>query len=526
MLGPPKLRALDQPIRVSLEDLVPMDNFYRYLDAKLDLSFVREWVADCYAERGRPSIDPVVFFKLQLILFFEGLRSERKLMETVHLNLAHRWYLGYRLDEPLPDHSSLTRIRTRLGLLLFQRFFQHVVELCQQAGLVWGQELIVDATKVPANADYDSLIPRWYLRAKAHLEDLFAGETPAAGACAEPGVSAAEASATVADESPGAADALVRWPFPGTAAEEQRVADANQTTWRLLDQLRLDPERPATRGYQRKTDLRVSTTDPDAAPIQTGVKPTLGYRDHYVVDGGKARIILSAVVLPGDIIDNTPLPDLLWRVRFRWKIAPRRVVADARYGTTENIQLLEEAGIRAYMPVPNFDERTDCYPASRFSYDAAQDAYRCPEGHLLHRSTVKHTDGAEMYRPDAAICNACPVKAACTTSDHGRTLRRSLHADLIERVKGYHQTEAYKKAMRKRQVWVEPLFGEAKDWHGLRRFRLRGLWKVNSEGLLVAAGQNLKRWLTKTGWGRRHGPAGSLALSPSLPSCPAFACFS
>ncbi len=128
MLGPPKLRLLDQPITVSVEDLVPQDHFYRHLDATLDLSFVRQWVADCHAGGGRPSIDPVVFFKLQLILFFEGLRSERKLMETVALHLAHRWYLGYHLDEPLPDHSSLTRIRERLGLAIFQRFFARVVE--------------------------------------------------------------------------------------------------------------------------------------------------------------------------------------------------------------------------------------------------------------------------------------------------------------------------------------------------------------------------------------------------------------
>ena len=98
---------------VSLEALVPADHFYRHLDAALDLSFIREWVQDLYADGGRPSIDPVVFFKLQLIMFFEGSRSERKLMETVALNLAHRWYIRYGLDEPLPDHSSLTRIRAQ-----------------------------------------------------------------------------------------------------------------------------------------------------------------------------------------------------------------------------------------------------------------------------------------------------------------------------------------------------------------------------------------------------------------------------
>jgi transposase len=148
MLGPSKNRDLDRSVLVSLERLVPSDHFYRHLEKTLDLSFVRDWVKDCYAANGRPSIDPVVFFKLQLALFFEGLRAERQLMRVAADHLSIRWYAGYNLDEPLPDHSSLTRIRQRLGLPLFRRFFEHVVELCDEAGLIWGKELLVDATKV------------------------------------------------------------------------------------------------------------------------------------------------------------------------------------------------------------------------------------------------------------------------------------------------------------------------------------------------------------------------------------------
>src|ERR1700682_2148039 len=161
MLGPVKERHLDRRVLASLDDHVPPSNFYRYLEAKLDLSFVRNWVGEKYAERGRPSIDPVVFFKLQLVMFFEGIRSERKLIENASLHLGQRWYLGYDLDEPLPDHSSLSRIRTRLGLATFERFFEQVVELCQAAGLVWGKELFFDSTHVRANADIDSLTPRF-----------------------------------------------------------------------------------------------------------------------------------------------------------------------------------------------------------------------------------------------------------------------------------------------------------------------------------------------------------------------------
>src|SRR5215207_8640542 len=164
---------------VSLEDLVPSDHVYRHLERMLDLGFVRELVRDAYALAGRPSIDPVVFFKLQLVLFFEGLRSERQLMRTVADRLSLRWYVGYDLAEPLPDHSSLSRIRDRYGLEVFRRFFEAVVGQCIAAGLVWGKELYFDATKVEASASLDSVVPRFAV--EAHLNALFvtsAADTP------------------------------------------------------------------------------------------------------------------------------------------------------------------------------------------------------------------------------------------------------------------------------------------------------------------------------------------------------------
>ena len=151
MLGT-KMRQFTPVQALSLDDLVPADHFYRHLEQVLDLTFVRPWVQDGYAANGRPSIDPVIFFKLQLVMFFEGIRSERHLLRLVADRLSVRWYVGYNLDEPLPDHSSLTRIRSRYGLDIFRRFFEAIVEQCQQAGLVWGRELYFDATHVLANA--------------------------------------------------------------------------------------------------------------------------------------------------------------------------------------------------------------------------------------------------------------------------------------------------------------------------------------------------------------------------------------
>ncbi len=108
-----KIRSFAPLPDLSLEEIVPEDNFYRRLHRRLDLSFVRDLVEDCYASSGRPSLDPVVFFRLQLVMFFEDISSERRLMEVAADRLSIRWFLDYDINEPLPDHSSLTRIRQR-----------------------------------------------------------------------------------------------------------------------------------------------------------------------------------------------------------------------------------------------------------------------------------------------------------------------------------------------------------------------------------------------------------------------------
>src|SRR5438874_4589434 len=177
-----KERAFAPLVAVSLEELVPQDHFYRHVQKVLDLSFVHDLVRESYSVVGRPSIDPVVFFKLQLVMFFEDIRSERLLLRQVADRLSVRWYVGYDLDEPLPDHSSLSKIRLRYGLSVFRRFFEAIVEQCQQAKLVWGKELYFDSTQVNANADLDSLTPRFAVEAREaiqeHLSALFTPEPP------------------------------------------------------------------------------------------------------------------------------------------------------------------------------------------------------------------------------------------------------------------------------------------------------------------------------------------------------------
>lgn len=475
-----KLREFAPLPGLTLEEFISKDNFYRHLEEKLDLSFVRDLVAPLYAIGGRASVDPVVFFKLQLILFFEGLRSERQLMEVVADRLSLRWYVGYDLCEPLPDHSSLTRIRERYGVEIFRRFFEQIVELCIEAGLVTGKEMFFDSTKVEADADMDSLAPRWFV--EAHLGELFE-----------------EGSLERNDEDNE--DSEVEEPTANlTTADDEDLIKANSASTDWISRNGRQDRSFQSGPRKRTSDSRASMTDPDASPTRfPDSTRKLGYQTHYVIDGGKSRIILCALVTPGEVTENRPMLDLLWRTCFRWALRPHHVTGDGKYGTVENIAAVEEAGIRAYMALHEAGGRGGFFLKSAFTYDAERDLYHCPAEESLRplgNAENRRSRGETVtYRAQGSVCAACSLKPECTTNKNGRSIRRGPGDEYIDKVKAYMQTEPYKKAIRKRKVWIEPLFAEGKLWHGMRRFRLRTLDRVNTEALMIAAGQNLKRLL-------------------------------
>jgi transposase len=490
------------PNDICLEDLVPEDNCYRRLQEKLDLSFVRELVEDLYAASGRPSVDPEVFFRLQLVMFYEGIRSERELMRIVSDRLSVRWYVGYDLREPLPDHSSLTRIRDRFGLSVFREFFERIVQMCVEAGLVWGEELYFDATKVDANASLDSIAPRFYV--EEHLGEVFTVEEP-------PNAEQEDNESTATSDYPRSEAELFELPSVGDDA----LAEANAAKDDWIS--RNGRQRRERKGvwYRRKADFLASSTDPDSSPMKrrNSKGSHLGYYTHYVVDGGKSRVILNVLVTPFEVTENQPMLDLLWRTSFRWKIAPRQVTGDTAYGTTENIAAVEQAGIRAYVPLTGAGKARPYFSKEEFTYDPQQDLYQCPAGEILRPKTFRAARNQVLYKTEPGTCYSCSMRARCTDNKTGRQLLRHLEERYVDRVKGYRGTFAYEKALRKRRVWVEPLFGEAKDWHGMRRFRLRRLKKVNIEALLIASGQNVKRLVAA----RERGPrrlAQAAALRP------------
>jgi len=441
-----KRRQFDYHDRICLDDLVPSDHFYRRLETAVDLSFVRELVQDRYCWwNGRPSIDPVVFFKLQLIMFFEGFRSERQLVAQVQVNLAFRWYIGYDLDEAVPSASNLSRTRDRYGVDVFMRFFEQIVELCIEAGLVWGAEQHFDASMIAANASYDKQAPRFYWEAIGkHVQQLF----------------------------------------------EQTDTIATCLVTKYNAQQPPDPYG----GYLRKRDYWVNTVDPDATPADYR---QMGYRLHYVVDGGRARIILGCLVTPHATQDNAPMLDLAWWVRFRWHISFKRSVADARYGTSANVIALYSNGIMPYIPLLTAAAQTrranDKFPLALFHYDPQSDHYLCPAGETLHYSHTLPSTQRRFYKAQPDVCNHCVMRSQCTTSKQGRMVSHIAAKPQLDQIVAQRDAALYDKLVRKRMVWIEPKFGEVKQWHHGGRCRLRGIEKVNIEALVKAAGQNLKQ---------------------------------
>lgn len=496
-------RVFHPLVTVTLDDLVPQDHFYRHVERTLDLRFVRDLVRHLYAPAGRPSIDPVVFFKLHLVMFFEGMRSERQLERVGADRLSVRWYLGYDLDEPLPDHSSMTRIRDRYGIDIFRRFFERVVDWCQREGLVWGKELYADATLVEADADRDKMLPRFAV--ERHLVGLFG--TPESEPAREAHPSSITNETAPPPPAPDVGAALAPERAAQLAAQNQKCHD-----WYAHNG---EPDRTIKRGgYQRTSDLWVSLTDRDAVLMRhhnAGVH--LRYRDHYLVDGGKARIILGVLVTAADVMENMPFLDMLRRACFRWNLRPYSATGDATYGTVDIIRSLEDAGIRAYVAMTDWDAGTGgLFGRQAFIYEAEANHYICPNGAILRWESDSYVTSTHHYRADATTCHRCPLKTKCTTGEDGRSLRHSFFQAYLDRVKAYYETAAYKKAYRKRKVWVEPLFGEAQQWHGPRRFLVRGLEKVNCAGVMTATGQNLKRLVSARGWGRRTFPGGALGM--------------
>jgi transposase len=423
----------------TLGDLVPEDHPLRQIDRVLDLSWLREEVRDLYcADNGRPSLDPEVAMRLEIAGVVEGITKSRALMRQAQVNVAIRWFVGYRLHEALPDHSSLSVTRRRWGRERFRRLLERTIRQCLDAGLVGGKTLHVDATLIRADVSWDSLI-------RQHVEEASAD----AGTDGGPD-----------DEGP----------------PPKRKG------------------RPATRPPKTK---RVSRTDPEATMATSSrefhLQPT--YKQHTAVDD-QAGIIVDVEVTTGEVSEGKELCDVIDRVETVLETQIETVTADAGYAHGANYEALEGRQIVAVIPPPRPSRRKSrTIPSQRFKYDANADVVRCPRGRTLHPSS--RTEHGRSYRARRKDCKTCRLAGRCLSKTatvrtvhigHGYV---ALLRARREHLRGWSDE---KRNLYTRHRWqVEGVHGEGKAVHGLHRAARRGTANVQIQSYLTAAVINLKR---------------------------------
>ncbi len=450
---------------IDLESFVEDDHALRKIDDILDMAFVRELTAGCYAHRlGRPSIDPEVFFRIELLAYLDGIRSERRLCEEVRYNLAYRWFCRLSLDDDVPDHSSLSRIRDRYGERIFESVFREIVALCQKKGLVREECCVMtDATLIAADASLNSLI---------HNDP-----------------------------------------------EEARKEAATQQSDRGMKGL------SSARQVSNRT--HTSRTDPDATLAQKkGTPRQLKYKVHESIDAD-SRVILDTEVTTGARHDNQPYLNQLDRIEDRYGITIDEVTADRAYGSAAIIRRLREQGKATYIPLWSGRVGNSKYLKGELVYESEHDRFRCPQGRYLNANRAI-CDNHKRYVSSSADCQECPRASRCPArtrknSPHQRFVLRSLDQDLFEEVQAQMCEPEFQAKLSQRMWKSEGLFAEAKQNHGLSRARYRGRAKVQIQAYLSATAQNLKRlvaallgWLIVC-WSSRRGnvPESKQILSES-----------
>jgi transposase len=419
-----------------LSELVPEDHVLKGVNKVLDLSWLRDEVKDLYDEdNGRPGIDPEAAVRLMLAGLYAGITEDRKLMREAQVNIAMRWFAGYRLDERLPDHSSLTRIRQRWGKERFRKIFLRTVAACQEKGLISAETVHIDATLIRADVSWKSLTER-------HVEKVL----------------------------------------------EENAGDQEQPAGRT--------QRKAGRtGRKAQKAKKYSPTDPEATMATSSHNYHLepSYKAHTAVDD-KAGVIVDVEVTTGQTSEGKELLGQLERVEQATGTKPTVVTADSGYAHSCNYAALEDMKIEALIPPQR--ERSKCakIPARRFKYNAGHDIVKCPCGKTLRRAS--EGKNGWVYRASASDCGNCAFRQRCVS---GTARTRSVlivdgYEALLRARRRRHKWREREKALYNRHRFLaEGCHAEGKTRHGMRRAVRRGLANVAIQVYLVSAVMNLKR---------------------------------
>ncbi len=482
-----------------LEERIPPDHLLRQIRTRVDFDFPYELVRQRYGRKGNVSVPPPVILQLMLLLFLYDVPSERELMRSLPYRLDWLWFLGYDLDSAIPDHSVLSKARSRWGTEVFETIFAQGVSQCVQAGLVNGRKIHVDGSLIDANASNNSvckgpevLIERLRQELRGEMVKLEEPEPPSptsstpAGTDPSGAASPSDASAATPCVSLGAdVPPSQEPPVSADAPSAESVAAA--------------PRNGTKKYYQPKNRGMVSTTDPDAAIVRKGsLGPRARYKQHRAVDD-LCGVITAVETTAGAVEENAKLMALVDQHQQNTSCPVHTVVADTQYGTVENYRACQQRGIVSHMAdfasaQAHRPQNQGIFGSEQFVYDPATDTYRCPAGQTLTRRKHKKQRQAYEYACSGSTCKACALRSQCTRAQGAvaRTVKRHYDQEAIDAAKEHAHSRAAQRDRRRRKWRMEGSFGDAATHHGFKRARWRRLWRQQIQDWLIATVQNLR----------------------------------
>jgi transposase len=413
-----------------LERRVRPDHPLRQVKQLVDFDFIYQEVKPLYGVNGNVSVPPPVILKLMLLLVFYNVRSERELMATLPERLDWLWFIDFDLDDQIPDHSVLSKARSRWGPAAFKHFFERIVWQCVAAGLVDGAKIFLDSSLIQADASNNSIIKLNSLKSQLnrHYQELEA----------------------------------------------------------RLEEL---PEDNKGKGQLNRTHL--STTDPDASLVSKGkVRSQLSFKVHRAVDS-RSEVITATQVTSGAVNEGHLLADLIEQQTENTHSQVEVVAADSQYGTIDNYLECHDRGLKAHIsPFKDGQNRNGKFSEEAFTYDPQDDVYLCPAGQRLRRTRYDQQRQAFQYQGRGKSCRACSLRDQCTGAQRGRTLWRHLRHEEVRLMRDRAQSFRSKRDLRTRQHLMERSFARSVPY-GFKRARWRRLWRVQIQEYLTAAIQNI-----------------------------------
>jgi transposase len=430
-----------------LDDYVPSDHILRSIDRHLDLDDVRQALKPFYSSTGRPSIDPELMVRMLIAGYCMGIRSERRLCEEVHLNLAYRWFCRLGLDDKVPDHSTFSK--NRHGRFresnVFRHLFETIVARCMAEGLVGADGFAVDASLIAADANKQRSVP----------SDEWKPEEVKDKACR----AVREYLATLDDAAFGAASLV--------------------------------------------TPKFISRSDPAAQ--WTGAHKGhafFAYANNYLIDTDHGVIVDVEATRAIRQAEVGAARTMLERTEDRFGLKPDYLTADSAYGSAESLAwLVKQKKITPHIPVFDKSTRTDgTFSRADFTFDPQRDRYTCPAGKELVQfrrtyatpRTGITAEGTRLYRASKRDCDVCDLKSRCCPNAAARKIPRDLNENARDVARALASTPEYETACRRRKK-VEMLFAHLKRILRVGRLRLRGPCGAKDEFLLAATAQNLRR---------------------------------